>query len=159
VLTDPPCRQVIERQRSRSPYYWRRLLDFGSGISDLRGYWTPATGPRTSPADHASVHAVFVICVGPDRDPVQSLSLKLGVARNATWRSFAARAMAARQASRCGSWPKWAIAACDLAEVVGSAIALNLALPLSLFYGVLITGLDVLVILMLQRWGFATSRL
>jgi len=47
-----------------------------------------------------------------------------------------------------------AIAACDLAEVIGSAIALNLLFHIPLFYGVLITGLDVLLILMLQRWGF-----
>jgi manganese transport protein len=41
-----------------------------------------------------------------------------------------------------------------LAEVIGSAIALELLFHIPLFYGVLITGLDVLVILMLQRWGF-----
>jgi manganese transport protein len=46
-----------------------------------------------------------------------------------------------------------AIAACDLAEVIGSAIALNLLFHIPLFYGVLITGLDVLLILVLQRWG------
>src|SRR5208282_2616660 len=35
-----------------------------------------------------------------------------------------------------------------------SAIALNLLFHIPLFYGVLITGLDVLLILLLQRWGF-----
>src|SRR5262249_15614522 len=47
-----------------------------------------------------------------------------------------------------------AIAACDLAEVIGSAIALQLLFHIPLFYGVLITGLDVLLILLLQKWGF-----
>ena len=47
-----------------------------------------------------------------------------------------------------------AIAACDLAEVIGSAIALQLLFHIPLFYGVLITSLDVLLILLLQRWGF-----
>jgi manganese transport protein len=47
-----------------------------------------------------------------------------------------------------------AIAACDLAEVIGSAIALQLLFHIPLLYGVLITGLDVLLILALQRWGF-----
>jgi manganese transport protein len=47
-----------------------------------------------------------------------------------------------------------AIAACDLAEVIGSAIALNLLFHIPLFYGVLITSLDVLLILLMQRWGF-----
>ncbi len=47
-----------------------------------------------------------------------------------------------------------AIAACDLAEVIGSAIALNLLFHIPLFYGVLITSVDVLLILVIQRWGF-----
>ena len=47
-----------------------------------------------------------------------------------------------------------AIAACDMAEVIGSAIALQLMFHVPLFYGVLITSLDVLLILLLQRWGF-----
>jgi manganese transport protein len=47
-----------------------------------------------------------------------------------------------------------AIAACDLAEVIGSAIALNLLFHIPLMWGVLITGLDVLLILFLQNWGF-----
>ena len=40
--------------------------------------------------------------------------------------------------------------------MIGSAIALNLLFHIPLFWGVLITGLDVLLILLLQRWGFRT---
>jgi manganese transport protein len=47
-----------------------------------------------------------------------------------------------------------AIAACDLAEVIGSAIALNLLFGIPLLYGVMITVLDVLLILLLQSKGF-----
>nr|WP_274655096.1 Nramp family divalent metal transporter [Paenibacillus humicola] len=47
-----------------------------------------------------------------------------------------------------------AIAACDLAEVIGSAIALNLLFGIPLIYGVLITMFDVLLVLMLQHKGF-----
>jgi manganese transport protein len=47
-----------------------------------------------------------------------------------------------------------AIVACDLAEVVGSAIALKLLFGIPLVAGVLITGLDVLVLLGLMRFGF-----
>jgi manganese transport protein len=47
-----------------------------------------------------------------------------------------------------------AIAACDLAEVIGSAIALNLLFGIPLIYGVIITALDVLVILLMQNKGF-----
>src|SRR5207237_1596797 len=47
-----------------------------------------------------------------------------------------------------------AICACDLAEVVGSAIALNLLFGIPLVWGVCITALDVLVVLFLQHRGF-----
>ncbi len=47
-----------------------------------------------------------------------------------------------------------AIAACDLAEVIGSAIALNLLFGIPLPAGVCITAADVLLLLALQRFGF-----
>src|SRR5881227_3534636 len=47
-----------------------------------------------------------------------------------------------------------AIAACDLAEVIGAAIALNLLIGLPLIWGVILTALDVLVVLFLQHRGF-----
>ncbi|MEK7476771.1 MAG: Nramp family divalent metal transporter [Candidatus Coatesbacteria bacterium] len=55
-------------------------------------------------------------------------------------------------------WPNWllcefAICATDLAEVLGSAVAINLLFHIPLFWAVLITGLDVLVILALQGYG------
>ena len=46
------------------------------------------------------------------------------------------------------------IIACDLAEVIGSAIALNLLLNIPLAIGVVVTAADVLLILMLQKKGF-----
>ncbi len=55
-------------------------------------------------------------------------------------------------------WPNWlaceiAIGACDLAEVLGSAVALNLLFHIPLFWAVLITAFDVLLILALQGFG------
>ena len=47
-----------------------------------------------------------------------------------------------------------AIAACDLAEVIGAAIALNLLFGLPLIWGVCLTALDVLIVLYLQHRGF-----
>ncbi|HEX9219675.1 MAG TPA: Nramp family divalent metal transporter, partial [Gemmatimonadaceae bacterium] len=47
-----------------------------------------------------------------------------------------------------------AIAACDLAEVIGTAIALNLIFNIPIAYGVVITSLDVLLVLYLQNKGF-----
>ena len=68
----------------------------------------------------------------------------------------------------CRDWyPRWtrlpnwlfcelAIGACDLAEVLGSAVALNLLFHIPLLWAVVITGLDVLLLLGLQRVGMRT---
>src|SRR5437868_7122687 len=58
-------------------------------------------------------------------------------------------------------WPQWilceiAIAACDLAEVLGSAVALHLLFGIHVFWAVLITAADVFVLLALQRFGMRT---
>src|SRR2546429_10000319 len=58
-------------------------------------------------------------------------------------------------------WPNWllcevAIGACDLAEVLGSAVALNLLFHIPLLWAVIVTGLDVLLLLALQRFGMRT---
>jgi manganese transport protein len=58
-------------------------------------------------------------------------------------------------------WPNWmlsevAIGACDLAEVLGSAVALNLMFHIPLLWAVIITGLDVLLLLALQSFGMRT---
>jgi manganese transport protein len=85
---------------------------------------------------------------------LQALSAKLGIA---TGRDLA---QACREHySRRTSFVLWvlceiAIAACDLAEVLGSAVALKLLFGLPLLAGVLITALDVLIVLALQGRGF-----
>src|SRR5215813_12539153 len=58
-------------------------------------------------------------------------------------------------------WPNWlmsevAIGACDLAEVLGSAVAINLLFHIPLLWAVIITGLDVLLLLALQGFGVRT---
>ena len=85
---------------------------------------------------------------------LQALSAKLGIV---TGRDLA---QACRdQYSRRTSFALWvlceiAIAACDLAEVLGSAVALKLLFGLPLLAGVIITALDVLIVLALQGRGF-----
>jgi manganese transport protein len=59
---------------------------------------------------------------------------------------------------RWSRWPNWiacelAIVACDLAEVLGSAVAINLLFDIPLFWAVLITAFDVLLLLALQGLG------
>ena len=85
---------------------------------------------------------------------LQALSARLGIA------SGRDLAQACRDSySRGTTIVLWvlceiAIAACDLAEVLGAAIALNLLFGLPLIWGVCLTALDVLVILYLQNRGF-----
>src|SRR6184192_1676351 len=85
---------------------------------------------------------------------LQALSAKLGIV---TGRDLA---QACRESySRPVAMGLWivceiAIAACDLAEVLGSAVALNLLFHIPLIAGVLITALDVLIVLALQGRGF-----
>ncbi len=85
---------------------------------------------------------------------LQHLSLKLGIA---TGRDLA---QACRDSySKPVSFMLWilaeiAIAACDLAEVIGAAVALNLLFNIPLTYGILITAIDVIFILFLQNKGF-----
>ena len=71
-------------------------------------------------------------------------------------------------AQACRDWyPKWtripnwvmceaAICACDLAEVLGSAVAINLLFNIPLFWAVIITACDVFLLLALQRFGMRT---
>ncbi|HKV81941.1 MAG TPA: Nramp family divalent metal transporter [Candidatus Sulfotelmatobacter sp.] len=85
---------------------------------------------------------------------LQALSAKLGIA---TGRDLA-QACREHYSRRTGIF-LWvvceiAIAACDLAEVLGSAVALKLLFGLPLLAGVLITALDVLIVLALQGRGF-----
>jgi len=85
---------------------------------------------------------------------LQALAIKLGVV---TGRDLAqaCRDHFSRPVS-LGLWAfaEIAIAACDLAEVIGSAIALNLLFGIPLIWGVCLTALDVLAILFLQQKGF-----
>lgn len=85
---------------------------------------------------------------------LQHLSLKLGIA---TGRDLAQACRA--QYSRPVAMGLWvlaeiAIAATDLAEVIGAAIALNLLFGLPITVGILITAADVLLLLWLQNKGF-----
>jgi len=85
---------------------------------------------------------------------LQALSAKLGIA---TGRDLA-QSCREHYSRRTGVF-LWvvceiAIAACDLAEVLGSAVALKLLFGLPLLAGVLITALDVLIVLALQGRGF-----
>jgi manganese transport protein len=85
---------------------------------------------------------------------LQSLALKLGVATERDLAQACRETYSRRTTIFLWVFAEVAIAACDLAEVVGSAIALQLLFHLPLVIGVVVTSTDVLLLLLLQNRGF-----
>jgi manganese transport protein len=142
---------------SQSPEFWRRLLGFiGPGFLISVGYMDPGNWATDLAGGSRYGYTLLFVIMASNLMAIllQSLSLKLGVA------SEMDLAQACREAySRPTSVALWlfaeiAIIACDLAEVIGSAIALQLLFGIPLTIGVVITGVDVLVVLLLQHKGF-----
>jgi manganese transport protein len=137
--------------------FWRKLLAFaGPGYMVAVGYMDPgnwATDLKGGALFNYTLLSVIMIS-NLMAILLQSLAAKLGIV---TGRDLA---QACRDYySRPTTFVLWilceiAIAACDLAEVIGSAIALNLLFGIPLTWGVCLTALDVLAILYLQHKGF-----
>src|SRR5689334_3580010 len=130
----------------------RKLLAFaGPGFLVAVGYMDPGNWATDLAGGSKYNYSLLSVIMLSNLMAIllQSLSLKLGIA---TGRDLA---QACRDHySKPVSFFLWiiceiAIAACDLAEVIGSAIALNLLFGLPLLAGVCITSLDVLIVLFL----------
>ncbi len=140
-----------------SASFWRKLMAFwGPGLLVAVGYMDPGNW-ATDLAGGASFGYTLlsvVLISNLFAMLLQHLAAKLGIV---TGRDLA---QACRDHySRPVAMALWvlceiAIAACDLAEVIGSAIALNLLFGLPLPWGVVLTILDVLVVLYFQNKGF-----
>ncbi|MGA3370954.1 MAG: Nramp family divalent metal transporter [Terracidiphilus sp.] len=142
---------------SRSPQYWRRLLGFlGPGFLISVGYMDPGNWATDIAGGSRFGYTLLSVIMISNLMAIllQSLSLKLGIATERDLAQLCHQSYGPRVSYALWIGAEIAIAACDLAEVIGSAIALNLLFHIPLFYGVLITGLDVLLILVIQRWGF-----
>jgi manganese transport protein len=157
-IHEPSLPEVHSSVRiSLSPRAWKRLLGYlGPGFLIAVGYMDPGNWATDIAGGSRFGYTLLFVIMASNLMAIllQSLSLKLGVA---TERDLAQ--LCRESSGPLTSWTLWlmaevAIAACDMAEVIGSAIALQLLFHLPLLYGVLITGLDVLLILLLQRWGF-----
>ena len=142
---------------SSSPIYWRRLLGFlGPGFLISVGYMDPGNWATDIAGGSRFGYTLLSVIMASNLMAIllQSLSLKLGVATERDLAQLCHDSYGRRVSFALWVGAEIAIAACDLAEVIGSAIALNLLFHIPLFYGVLITGVDVLLILVIQRWGF-----
>lgn len=137
--------------------FWRKALAFaGPGYMVAVGYMDPGNWATDLAGGSRFGYTLLSVVLLSNLMAIllQALSLKLGIV---TGRDLA---QACRDHySRPVSFVLWvlceiAIAACDLAEVIGSAIALNLLFDIPLMWGVCLTALDVLLILLLQNKGF-----
>jgi len=142
---------------SRSPFAWRRLLAYlGPGFLIAVGYMDPGNWATDIAGGARFGYTLLFVIMASNLMAVllQSLSLKLGVATERDLAQLCRESYGAKASFFLWIMAEVAIAACDLAEVVGSAIALQLLFHIPLFFGVLITSADVLLLLFLQRWGF-----
>lgn len=137
--------------------FWRKIFAFsGPGFLVAVGYMDPGNWATDIAGGSKFGYSLLSVIMISNLMAIllQHLCLKLGVV---TGRDLA---QACREHySRPTVWFLWglcelAIAACDLAEVVGSAIGLQLLFGIPLIWGCVITTLDVMVVLLLQHRGF-----
>lgn len=137
--------------------WWRKMMAFaGPGYLVAVGYMDP--GNWATDLAGGSKYGYTLLCVILMSNIMamilQTLAGKLGVA---TGRDLAQACK--DHYTPAISFTLWilceiAICACDLAEVIGSAIALNLLFQIPLLWGVCITAFDVLLIMYCQHLGF-----
>ena len=137
--------------------FWRKLLAFsGPGYLVAVGYMDPGNWATDLAGGSAYGYTLLSVILISSLMAIllQTLAARLGIV---TGRDLA---QACRdQYSRPVNFGLWvlceiAICACDLAEVIGSAVALNLLFKIPIIIGVILTALDVLVVMLLQKRGF-----
>ncbi|MBR1219916.1 Nramp family divalent metal transporter [Bradyrhizobium sp. U87765 SZCCT0131] len=142
---------------ARGGSFWRKLLAFlGPGYLVAVGYMDPGNWATSLAGGSKFGYALLSVALISNIMAVvlQALCTRLGVG------SGRDLAQACRDAYPSWvAWPLWlfaeiAIGATDLAEIIGTAIGLNLLFGIPLEIGVLITAADVFVILALQALGF-----
>jgi manganese transport protein len=137
--------------------FWRKLLAFsGPGFLVAVGYMDPGNWATDLSAGSKFGYQLLCVVLISNLMAIllQALCARLGIV---TGRDLAqaCRDHYSRPVAM-GLWAlcEIAICACDLAEVIGSALALNLLLGIPLIVGVCVTVLDVMVVLYLQNKGF-----
>ncbi|MFI5196715.1 MAG: Nramp family divalent metal transporter, partial [Chitinophagales bacterium] len=137
--------------------FWKKLFAFaGPGLMIAVGYMDPGNWATDIAGGAQFGYTLLSVILISNLFAIilQYLALKLGIVLE---RDLAQACH--DHYSPAVSFSLWvlcevAIAACDLAEVIGSALALNLLFHIPLTWGVLITACDVLIILFFQYKGF-----
>ncbi|HLN22032.1 MAG TPA: Nramp family divalent metal transporter [Bacteroidales bacterium] len=140
-----------------SANFWRKLFSFaGPGFLIAVGYMDPGNWATDLAGGARFGYTLLSVIMISNLMAMllQHLSLKLGIV---TGHDLAQECrMTYSPGFTIFLWIicEIAIAACDLAEVIGSAVALNLLFHIPLVVGVILTALDVLIVLYLQNKGF-----
>ncbi|MBF0206706.1 MAG: Nramp family divalent metal transporter [Oligoflexia bacterium] len=137
--------------------FWRKLFAFsGPGLMVAVGYMDPGNWATDLAGGAQFGYKLLSVILISNLIAIllQHLSIKLGIA---TGRDLAQACH--DHYSKPVTFVLWvlceiAIAACDLAEVLGSAVALNLLFKIPLTVGIVLTALDVMIVLLLQHKGF-----
>lgn len=141
----------------QSPAFLRKLLAFaGPGFLVAVGYMDPGNWATDLAAGSRYNYTLLSVIMISNFMAIllQALAIKLGVVTGRDLAQACRDHFSRGVANALWILAEIAIAACDLAEVIGSAIALNLLFHIPLIVGVCLTALDVLVILFLQQKGF-----
>ncbi len=158
--TKGPLRSLSEVHETvevpRTPTFWRRLLAFsGPAYLVSVGYMDPGNWATDIAAGSRFGYTLLWVLLMSNLMALllQGLSARLGIVTGLDL-AQACRSMYSRRVSQA-LWIlcEVAIAACDLAEVLGSAIGLELLFGIPLLAGVVITALDTLLILVLHGRG------
>ncbi len=135
----------------------RRLLAFvGPGYLVAVGYMDPGNWATDIAGGSKYAYALLSVVVISSLTAIylQALSAKLGIATGRDLAQACHDAYSPAVSNILWISAEIAIAACDVAEVLGAAIALNLLFHIPMVWGVILTAGDVLLVLCLQSWGF-----
>ena len=141
----------------QSASFWKKMLAFaGPGFMVAVGYMDPGNWATdlAGGAKYGYLLLSVVLISNLFAMLLQYLSAKLGIATGRDLAQICRDNFGKRVSIFLWLMAEIMIVACDLAEVIGSAIALNLLFKIPLFIGVLITAGDVLILLLLQSRGF-----
>lgn len=137
--------------------FWRKLFAFaGPGSLVAVGYVDPGNWATSIAGGARFGYTLLSIILISNLMAIllQTLSAKLGIVTGRDLAQATRDATGKKLAFVLWILTELAIIATDLAEVIGSAIALNLLFGIPLLAGILITTLDVLLLLLLQKKGF-----
>jgi manganese transport protein len=151
----PEIHRSISIPKGKS--FWRKMRAYaGPGYLVSVGYMDPGNWATDIAGGAKFGYALLSVILFSNLMAIllQSLCVRLGVATGQDLAQMCRDAFSPRVNFSLWVLCEIAIAACDLAELLGSAIALQLLFGLPLAVGVCITALDVLVLLLLQNKGF-----